>query len=350
MKDTWYSELSGLGNVIKEVANKHPLDSYFGGMADISVYNIFDWARKYVVDFNNNALTVLHIIYAYAVQKPWIITDYVNVTKSFPLSIKNYIKNYIEEIYLETEVYSSLPTMNPVVTKQLEKIFKISVLEATLLKSKIVFDECIILSILRDEDNEAAKVLKYYGITYDEYKKAFEAKMNTPTKTLTEGKETKRIKEQNNTPRPEHPRVHYVQSGGTYNFDKMVDALRKHLVQENTTLTIDDLPQKVKSTYQDEYQKEYLKIYRFNIHDMLNKFLNNIQISRVGDEYRCVSIEPMMSGMGSGGFATTRVIEHKGNDLQFAVVCMLMDLWREEYLDEVPKQPDMKVEYFSSNG
>ncbi len=59
-------------------------------------------------------------------------------------------------------------------TKQAEKALKITYLEAKIFKTDLIGTEHLLLSILRDEDNVASKVLSQYGITYDVFKSALE--------------------------------------------------------------------------------------------------------------------------------------------------------------------------------
>jgi ATP-dependent Clp protease ATP-binding subunit ClpC len=61
-----------------------------------------------------------------------------------------------------TIVMGSLP-----LTKQAEKVLKITYLEAKLYKSDVIGTEHLLLSILRDEDNLAAQILKQFGVTYE---------------------------------------------------------------------------------------------------------------------------------------------------------------------------------------
>jgi ATP-dependent Clp protease ATP-binding subunit ClpC len=55
-------------------------------------------------------------------------------------------------------------------TKQAEKVIRITILEAKGLKSTLVESEHLILSILRNKDNIAAQILNNYGVDYETYK------------------------------------------------------------------------------------------------------------------------------------------------------------------------------------
>ncbi len=63
------------------------------------------------------------------------------------------------------ENVNSLP-----LTKQAEKVIRITVLEAKGLKSPMVESEHLVLSILRNRENIAAQILNQFGVDYDAYK------------------------------------------------------------------------------------------------------------------------------------------------------------------------------------
>ena len=63
-------------------------------------------------------------------------------------------------------------------TKQAEKVLKITYLEAKIFKSDLIGTEHLLLSILRDDDNIASQILLQYGITYEVFKKEVEDNKN----------------------------------------------------------------------------------------------------------------------------------------------------------------------------
>ncbi|RXK84722.1 hypothetical protein EST62_08980 [Chlorobaculum sp. 24CR] len=75
-------------------------------------------------------------------------------------------------------------------TKQAEKVLKITYLEAKITKSAIIGTEHLLLSILKEEDNVAAQVLEKIGITYDIARDAFDEIIVNQIKT--ENKQTKK--------------------------------------------------------------------------------------------------------------------------------------------------------------
>jgi len=66
-------------------------------------------------------------------------------------------------------------------TKQAEKVLKITYLEAKIFKSDIIGTEHLLLSILRDEDNIASQILHQYSVGYDVFKAQVENRKNDVT-------------------------------------------------------------------------------------------------------------------------------------------------------------------------
>src|SRR5690606_34714801 len=67
-----------------------------------------------------------------------------------------------------------MPVNNMPLTKQAEKVLKITYLEAKIFKSELIGTEHLLLSILRDEDNIASQILMQYKINYDTFRTAIE--------------------------------------------------------------------------------------------------------------------------------------------------------------------------------
>lgn len=66
------------------------------------------------------------------------------------------------------------PIGNMPLTKQAEKVLKITYLEAKIFKSDIIGTEHLLLAILRDEDNIASQILQQYDVTYSIFKSEVE--------------------------------------------------------------------------------------------------------------------------------------------------------------------------------
>ena len=76
------------------------------------------------------------------------------------------VRHSVEEAVKGTST-TSLNLGNIPLTKQAEKVLKITYLEAKIFKSEIIGTEHLLLSILRDEDNVASQILLQYEINYE---------------------------------------------------------------------------------------------------------------------------------------------------------------------------------------
>ena len=85
------------------------------------------------------------------------------------LRLKKNIEDAIKGTASKTTNLGNIP-----LTKQAEKALKITYLEAKIFKTDLIGTEHLLLSILRDEDNVASKVLNQFGVTYDVFKAALE--------------------------------------------------------------------------------------------------------------------------------------------------------------------------------
>lgn len=81
-------------------------------------------------------------------------------------SIESAIKGTITVIHL-----NNLP-----LTRQAEKVLKITYLEAKLFKSNLIGTEHLLLSILREENNVAAQILAKFGVSYDVFRAELDQK------------------------------------------------------------------------------------------------------------------------------------------------------------------------------
>src|SRR3954464_14665995 len=66
-------------------------------------------------------------------------------------------------------------------TKQAEKVLKITYLEAKIFKSDVIGTEHLLLSILRDEDNIASQILMQFNVNYEVFKGEVESHKNDVT-------------------------------------------------------------------------------------------------------------------------------------------------------------------------
>ena len=91
------------------------------------------------------------------------------------LRLKKSIEDAIRTTATKTANLGNIP-----LTKQAEKALKITYLEAKIFKTDLIGTEHLLLSVLRDEDNVASKILNQYGVNYDVFKSALEEGVDNP--------------------------------------------------------------------------------------------------------------------------------------------------------------------------
>jgi ATP-dependent Clp protease ATP-binding subunit ClpC len=94
---------------------------------------------------------------------------------------------------IEDSVRSSGGTLtigNIPLTKQAEKVLKITYLEAKLYKSEVIGTEHLLLSLLRDDDNIAAQILSQFGVSYDGLRAELDSIISGKSSDKTKGKST----------------------------------------------------------------------------------------------------------------------------------------------------------------
>lgn len=99
---------------------------------------------------------------------------------------------------------ASANLVNIPLTKQAEKVLKITYLEAKIFKTDIIGTEHLLLSILRDEDNLASQILAKSGISYDIFKSAIESNITEVKNELTGDPEEEFYREEQRN-RPQEP-------------------------------------------------------------------------------------------------------------------------------------------------
>jgi ATP-dependent Clp protease ATP-binding subunit ClpC len=84
------------------------------------------------------------------------------------------LRNAIERAVKGTANHNVKNMANIPLTRQSEKVLKITYLEAKIFKSQLIGTEHLLLSILRDEDNIATQILNKFEINYDSVKEMLE--------------------------------------------------------------------------------------------------------------------------------------------------------------------------------
>ncbi len=89
------------------------------------------------------------------------------------LRVKKAIEDNIRGTATNNTNFVNIP-----LTKQAEKVLKITYLEAKIFKTDIIGTEHLLLSILRDEDNLASQILGQFNVNYETFKAAVEGNIS----------------------------------------------------------------------------------------------------------------------------------------------------------------------------
>ncbi len=103
----------------------------------------------------------------------------VSVMKKLGLPMKE-LRSAIEQATKGTATSNVKNLANIPLTRQSEKVLKITYLEAKIFKSALIGTEHLLLSLLRDEDNLATQILEKFDINYDLVKEMLEYKSENP--------------------------------------------------------------------------------------------------------------------------------------------------------------------------
>ncbi|MDN4166355.1 ATP-dependent Clp protease ATP-binding subunit [Cytophagales bacterium LB-30] len=87
----------------------------------------------------------------------------------------------IEQATKATATYNVKNLANIPLTRQSEKVLKITYLEAKIFKSQLIGTEHLLLSILRDEDNLATQIMEKFDVNYDVVKELLEYQTENPS-------------------------------------------------------------------------------------------------------------------------------------------------------------------------
>jgi len=98
------------------------------------------------------------------------------------------LKNSLEQATRGTATNNVKNLQNIPLTRQSEKVLKITYLEAKIFKSPLIGTEHLLLSILRDEDNIATQILHKFNVTYEVIKEMLEYQSSGTQPTM--GSET----------------------------------------------------------------------------------------------------------------------------------------------------------------
>ncbi|WKN33892.1 ATP-dependent Clp protease ATP-binding subunit [Porifericola rhodea] len=103
----------------------------------------------------------------------------VSLLKKLGVSLDE-LRNAVEQATKGTATGNVKNLANIPLTRQSEKVLKITYLEAKIFKSQLIGTEHLLLSILRDEDNIATQILEKFDVNYDVVKELLEYQTENP--------------------------------------------------------------------------------------------------------------------------------------------------------------------------
>jgi ATP-dependent Clp protease ATP-binding subunit ClpC len=177
------------------------------------VKDVISYSREEALRLGNDFIGVEHLLLGIIREGDGTAIKLLN---EFHLDLKQ-IRVEVEQSLLKSANSVAQPMTNIPLVKQAEKVLKTTYLEAKLYKSPMIGTEHLLLSILKDEDSLACRVLNKYGVIYDNVKDELEAMI-----------------EENTTPRAEFPGGSEEEGGEQYSAQrKPTDPKSKTPVLDN---------------------------------------------------------------------------------------------------------------------
>jgi len=135
-----------------------------------SVNDVFTYSREEALRLNHDTLGVEHLVLGMVRERTGMALKVLVSLDIDLVVLRKNIEYGIKDRPIDSKIYdSSLP-----LTKQAEKILKLTVLEAKLDESEFVNTEHLMLAILKNENNVATQVLKKFGVDYQIFKEEFD--------------------------------------------------------------------------------------------------------------------------------------------------------------------------------
>ncbi len=131
-----------------------------------SVNNVFTYSREEAMRLNHDTLGIEHLVLGMVRENTGMALKVLKSLDVDPVVLRKNIEYGTKDRAIDKKSYdSSLP-----LTKQAEKILKITVLEAKVDKSEFVNTEHLMLAILKNPNNIATQVLNKFDIDYNTFK------------------------------------------------------------------------------------------------------------------------------------------------------------------------------------
>lgn len=142
------------------------------------VKGVINYSREEALRLGNDFIGVEHLLLGLIRQGEG---SGMRILNEFNLDLPH-IQRELESGLLKSGKTYAQPAANIPLVKQAEKVLKMTYLEAKLFKSPVIGTEHLLLSILKDEDSVACRILNKYGVIYENAKDELENNMEEERK------------------------------------------------------------------------------------------------------------------------------------------------------------------------
>ncbi len=139
------------------------------------VKDVISYSREEAMRLGNDFIGVEHLLLGIIREGDGTA---IRLLKEFNIDLRALRVEVETNLQANTSSRTALATPNIPLVKQAEKVLKMTYLESKLFKSQMIGTEHLLLSILRDDNSYACRLLNKYGIIYDNVKEELENIMN----------------------------------------------------------------------------------------------------------------------------------------------------------------------------
>ncbi|NTW33526.1 MAG: ATP-dependent Clp protease ATP-binding subunit, partial [Bacteroidetes bacterium] len=136
------------------------------------VKEVITYSREEAMRLQNDYIGVEHLLLGLIREGEGLAVKMLNYLGVDLIVLRKTIEQSLKSNTVNPRNIENIPLV-----KQAERILKITYLEAKFYKSELIGTEHLLLSILKDEDNIATRILNKQGISYDTIKEELKSKL-----------------------------------------------------------------------------------------------------------------------------------------------------------------------------
>ena len=139
------------------------------------VKDVIGYSREEALRLGNDFIGVEHLLLGIIREGDGTA---IQLLKEFNIDLRGLRVEIETNLQENANPRTAMATPNIPLVKQAEKVLKMTYLESKLFKSVMIGTEHLLLSMLRDDNSYACRVLNKYGIIYDNVKEELENILN----------------------------------------------------------------------------------------------------------------------------------------------------------------------------